>query len=304
MERIKGVFRMDWWKNSRTTIGGLLTTVGVLLIVLWAAIAALNGITVAKGQVVVDTQFLAVLLVVAAFGVVGGLAYDITEPLHPGKSWRSADFDNRTALPSLKKGIQEWGFVGPMVVGAVAALTVVFLLGVDPLPQDDATNPLARAIPLDRLVFLPLIAGFAGSLAMRVLRGRLEAALKITELTEVTAQAKTALEKVVVPQDTVDAAKETVQEVKDVVVDNIPNMATIESRLDELARTDPKVADPAMVAVAKTEIIQAFEGLEPAIRKLDDSIIKLEDLPTEEEAQAEAREALERIDSVLAPAAD
>jgi hypothetical protein len=170
-------------------VAGLLTTLIIFLVLMWVAAAALDELSISKGRVIVDTQLLEVLFACVVLGMAGGLAYDITEPLRPGKSWKSSDFENRTSVPSLKSGTQDWGFLGPMLVGAVTAATVLFLIGLDALPEDDATNPSAQVVPLDRLIFLSLLSGFAGAMALRVLRGRLAAVLRITELTQVAAKA-------------------------------------------------------------------------------------------------------------------
>lgn len=302
---------MAWSERTKAGWAGFVTTIGIFLLVVAGAAFAVDGLTVGAGQVLVDTQLVWVLFVVVMLGMAGGLAYDITEPLRPGKSWKASDFENRTSIPSLRAGVQEWGFVGPMLVGAVGALVVLFLVGLDRLPADDAINPSAQFISLDRLIFLPLLAGFAGSLALRVLRSRLAAALRITELTEVAAKAKSALEKKqdssVPVKATVEAALVSVQAAQQVPAVGPATVAKIETELNSIASMNP--SDPSMatkVDAAKNTITAMFESASGpvAIAEVEASLIKLDDvLEADAEADPEVEAALHSIDAALEPAA-
>lgn len=182
-------------KVGKGMIGGVIMAAVAMVGVVLVTLAALGAIETEAGRVVVDGEsLLTVFVLVLVLGSGGGLAYDITEPLHPSKTWNAASFENRTTVPRLARDTLEWGFVGPMFVGAIAAVIVVFLVGIERLPASDATRTPAEFIQLNRLIVLSLVAGFAGSLVLRVMRSRLAAVLKITELTAVAAEAKSALE--------------------------------------------------------------------------------------------------------------
>jgi hypothetical protein len=77
---------MSWWDRSRVNVGGFITTLIIFALVMIGAAIAADALVVEKGRAIVDTQLLGVLFVVSMLGMAGGLAYDITEPLRPGKS--------------------------------------------------------------------------------------------------------------------------------------------------------------------------------------------------------------------------
>lgn len=151
-----------------------------------------------------------------AVGAFGGLAYDLTEPVvrrrpRTGDAVSGADEgfgDNRLVLPQLRKvgprRVLEAGLLGPVSVGAAAAIAAVFAFGVvrpDAPPQIDRQAVLrelqARAVepstvvavervltrgrdsyvPWEKLLLIGIVAGFGGAAVVRGLRSRLISAI-------------------------------------------------------------------------------------------------------------------------------
>src|SRR5215210_1510257 len=88
-----------------------------------------------------------VLVACVACGVAGGIAFDLTEPIlrrrprgrpadpSPPAGGEESFGDNRLATPRriMVRGRRFWeaGFVGPMFIGAIAAVIAVLLLAVN-----------------------------------------------------------------------------------------------------------------------------------------------------------------------------
>ena len=139
------------------------------------------------GDLTLSNDLWTIVGLAAALGAAGGLIYDILEPLRPGKGWKADWFENVTGLPRiLRNGSIEWGFLGPMMVGAGAAILLVFLVGVTRTPgAGGAPATTARAfVEPDRLIWMGLLGGFAGPLVLRTLRGRLKDALQKADMTK------------------------------------------------------------------------------------------------------------------------
>ena len=153
--------------------------------------------------------------IAAALGVAGGLANALAEPVKRLRARREESevpeeglltaTENRLVLPAafrVGKGrlMLDAGFLGPMLIGAVAAAATVFALGVtrpaEPTSVDvgkavgalrDAKVPEATLasvrsrlsepkpafIEWEKLVWLSLIGGFAGSALLQAARARL-----------------------------------------------------------------------------------------------------------------------------------
>jgi hypothetical protein len=174
-----------------------------------------------------------ILAASAACGAVGGIAFDLTEPVHPRGKRRTrtgtappavddaesdGSFgDNRVAMPRRIKVrgrvFWEFGFLGPMFIGTIAALIAVSLLAVNrpdapgtielgalhnTLQAHDVTAKTITAVDAtlktrtpfvqwDRLIAIALIGGFAGIALLRVARSRL-----LTAMRQVAFEARTA----------------------------------------------------------------------------------------------------------------
>lgn len=147
----------------------------------------------------------------AVLGGLGGLAFDVLEPLAGRQGPIATDFDNKISLPRLFRdpstGVVtvDVGFVGPIFVGAVAALVAVFLIapappsggealrGVSEISAAREASPrggggasseqtqarLERAedrldprINFASLIPIALLAGFGGPIVLRTARRR------------------------------------------------------------------------------------------------------------------------------------
>lgn len=108
----------------------------------------------------------AIILLSVALGGAGGLAFDVAMPLKRGGPNDGADFDNRVTLPRrVEPGTLDFGFLGPIFVGAVAAVAAVFFGAVTRLPPSQAA-----VVEIPELIWIALVAGFGGSAVLATLR--------------------------------------------------------------------------------------------------------------------------------------
>lgn len=178
----------------------------VYLFVLVLALASLGGEGLTA--LTLNDQLWKVVGIAAVFGSLGGLAYDIGTPLLPSPSWKPESFENKTMVPRFRRNNTEleWGFIGPMLVGVVAALVAVFVFTVERpepsaelisgieqrlldggIPQEDIDSlelaePLSASIDPSQLVWVSLIAGFAGAVLLRTIGSRMVEMAKTTTL--------------------------------------------------------------------------------------------------------------------------
>jgi hypothetical protein len=100
---------------SKSSLGiGIFIATLLVLIVLLFALGKLWG-TGLEPLELPSSLWTAVALA-ALFGALGGLAYDIAEPLRPTKGWSPEWFENRTTVPHIvgkSNTTVEWGFLGP-----------------------------------------------------------------------------------------------------------------------------------------------------------------------------------------------
>jgi hypothetical protein len=216
-----------------------------------------------------------------ACGMAGGIASDLTEPIlrrkrNPAAGPAPADAeagigDNRLAVPRLIKparGGRVWdaGFLGPLFVGAIAALIAVLLLAVNQ-PDSPATIERqalrttleAQQVPAaaitavegalktrkpyvqwEKLIPIALIAGFAGVAVLRIARSRL-----LDALGKVAFDARTAG---ILEGGTI-SAEAAAKKAEDPAVDSVESQAkpvltdaiksAVEEHIDQLSRSSP-----------------------------------------------------------------
>jgi hypothetical protein len=136
----------------------------------------------------------------AGLGALGGLAWDVLEPIRIAKEATFTGFENKVTLPRFLKGSWslDWGFLGPMLVGAVAGVAAVFLIAVsspsEPTTENvtnlserltqagvsdeivaelDLGEPAPASAERAEVIWMALVAGFAGPAVLRALRTRL-----------------------------------------------------------------------------------------------------------------------------------
>jgi hypothetical protein len=150
-------------------------------------------------DLVVSTELETIIAASAALGALGGWAYDLTKPIKHLRGRGNPEFgDNSISFPRYRKGIIELGFLGYWIVGAVAAVVAVFLLGVQrpSPPTSDQVSGVVQAlqgvgvsaeriadlglteaqpafVEWERLIWIALLAGYAGPLLLRAARSRL-----------------------------------------------------------------------------------------------------------------------------------
>jgi len=107
----------------------------------------------------------------AALGVVGGLANEL---LH---SVRGRNGNLRMPKYQRSKGLLYLGFVGPIILGAVAAVVVLVFLPTseESRPGPGGTTVMVRTYDLLRVVPLSLAAGVGGSAVLTAAQARLVA---------------------------------------------------------------------------------------------------------------------------------
>ncbi len=141
-----------------------------------------------------------------ALGALGGFTSDVVYPIKSTGSEPTTGLENRVTFPRIFRARQgtttrliaaDLGFVGPIVVGIVAALISVFAIGVTgpaadasaeataELSQqvsddevttealDAAAEDLGSRVPISALISLALIGGFAGHLILQTATGRI-----------------------------------------------------------------------------------------------------------------------------------
>lgn len=106
-----------------------------------------------------------VIFAASLLGAIGGLAFDVASPLQRKEGSRADDFDNKLSLPSVHERELMLGFLGPMFVGAVAAVTALFAIAVT--ADESGTS---ATVPVQSLIWISLAAGFGGSLVLEALR--------------------------------------------------------------------------------------------------------------------------------------
>jgi hypothetical protein len=105
-----------------------------------------------------------ILVFSGMLGAAGGFTFDVVTPLKARAGEPSVAFDNRIDRPRrLEDGGYDFGFIGPMLVGAVAAVAAVLAVGV-------SRPTTAAVVEVDRLIWLALVGGFGGSAVLQALR--------------------------------------------------------------------------------------------------------------------------------------
>lgn len=158
-----------------------------------------------------ESDFWLIFWMATGIGAVAGLVYDLTEPvLRRGqKPSKDADFgDNSVRVPWLGKpgAVVHFGFLGRAIVGAVAAVIVVFLLATTtaetPVPVNEAAvkqeledkglskerieelgidGKTGRFVRREQLIWVALVAGASAPLVLRTSRRRLSTLITAVE---------------------------------------------------------------------------------------------------------------------------
>jgi len=96
-----------------------------------------------------DKDFETIVLIAAAVGAVGGLIWDIANPIRRFSKEPSVGLDNRLTFPKLfragrrTRGL-DLGLLGPLVIGAGAGILIVLLGGRSGPDGDDVVRQLAN----------------------------------------------------------------------------------------------------------------------------------------------------------------
>jgi len=217
---------------------------------------------VGQERLVLAESFWRVVALASIFGALGGLAFDIAEPLRPPPKRNPDAFDNRTAVPHFERrrgggtgNVVDWGYLGPMIVGSVAALAAVFILGIDreTAPVDPAQPATAAAGPTffiepHVLIFIALVAGFAGPVFLRTARSRVIGLLE---------NAKLATTATVAVADVGDEAQDLLNRLQASSLESVERL----ERKAEQVLGDPQAREGLLLGLIKEEVSKVREEL-------------------------------------------
>jgi hypothetical protein len=95
-----------------------------------------------------DKDFETIVLIAAAVGAMGGLIWDVANPVRRFSKEPPVGLDNRLAFPRLFRAGQtrgvDLGMLGPLIIGAGAGILVVLLGGRSGPDGDDVVRELAN----------------------------------------------------------------------------------------------------------------------------------------------------------------
>jgi len=118
-----------------------------------------------------ETQLATIVAVTSLLAAVGGFAYDILFPVGVASD-EATRIDNRISLPHRVEGGIDLGFLGPVLVGVVAANAAVFAVAFR--TEEDGSAQVA----ISTLIWIALVAGVAGAAVLDALRDRLIARIQ------------------------------------------------------------------------------------------------------------------------------